>query len=115
MAIKHRLSDKSRAEIRALRQQGHTNKALAIQFGVSEQTIIRICRPDLYEKNLESNKRYQNKNSKQIYQACKANSKTYKLELHKINDADIINYLDSRDNVQGYLRSMIVNDIEKKY
>ena len=111
---KRKLSDKERSSIRELRQQGLTNRALAEQFGVSVQTIIRTCRPDLYKKNLESNKQYHANNAQQIYRTRKANAKTYKLELHKTRDARIVEHLDNQGNVQGYIRSLILNDLGKE-
>jgi len=107
-----RISEEDREAIRELRDLGITNKALAEQFGVSVQTVIRICRPDLYQKNLISNKEYQAKNAQRIYKTRKANAKTYKLELHKINDADIIEHLDNQKSVQGYIRSLISSDLK---
>lgn len=109
-----KLSDEERRSIRELREQGRTNKSLAEQFGVSVQTIIRTCRPELYKKNLESNRKYQAKNTQQIYQTRKANAKTYKLELHKSKDAQIIEHLDRQESVQGYIRSLISSDLKSK-
>lgn len=111
---KRKLTDADRQAIREMREGGFTNKALAEQFGVSEQTIIRICRPELYEKNLESNKQHYAKNAQQIYQTRKANAKSYKLQFHKENDAEIISHLEKKDNVQGYIRSLILNDIKEE-
>lgn len=39
-------------------------------------------------------------------------SKQYHLELHKGNDADIIKRLDSVDNKQGYIKTLIRRDIQ---
>lgn len=39
-------------------------------------------------------------------------SKQYHLELHKENDADIINRLDNTENKQGYIKSLIRRDIQ---
>lgn len=111
---KRKLSDEERRSIRELREQGLTNRALAEQFGVSIQTIIRTCRPDLYKKNLESNKKYHAKNTQQIYQTRKANAKTYKLVFHKTKDAQIIEHLDGQESVQGYIRSLISSDLNSK-
>lgn len=50
-------------------------------------------------KKREKDKAYQKKKIKQI-----------KLSLNKDTDADIIEILDSKDNVQGYLKEMIRKD-----
>lgn len=40
----------------------------------------------------------------------KVNVKQVKLSLNKKTDADVIAILDSKDNVQGYIKSLIRND-----
>lgn len=39
-------------------------------------------------------------------------SRQYHLELHKVNDADIICKLDTVDNKQGYIKTLIRRDIQ---
>lgn len=39
-------------------------------------------------------------------------SRQYHLELHKENDADIINKLETVDNKQGYIKTLIRRDIQ---
>ena len=39
-------------------------------------------------------------------------SKQYHLELHKENDADIIRKLETVDNKQGYIKTLIRRDIQ---
>lgn len=39
-------------------------------------------------------------------------SHQYHLELHKANDADIIRKLDTVDNKQGYIKTLIRRDIQ---
>lgn len=40
-------------------------------------------------------------------------SRQYHLELHKENDADIINKLETVDNKQGYIKTLIRYDIKR--
>lgn len=40
-------------------------------------------------------------------------SRQYHLELHKVNDADIIRKLDTVDNKQGYIKTLIRRDIQE--
>lgn len=40
-------------------------------------------------------------------------SKQYHLELHKENDADIIRKLETVDNKQGYIKTLIRYDIKR--
>lgn len=42
----------------------------------------------------------------------KNNIKQIKMNLNKKTDADIINHLDQKDNVQGYIKELIRKDIE---
>lgn len=44
----------------------------------------------------------------------KANVKQVKLSLNKKTDADVIAILDSKDNVQGYIKELIRSDNAKK-
>ena len=44
----------------------------------------------------------------------KANVKQVKLSLNKKTDADVIAILESKDNVQGYIRELIRSDNSKK-
>lgn len=39
-------------------------------------------------------------------------SRQYHLELHKENDTDIINKLETVDNKQGYIKTLIRRDIQ---
>lgn len=41
----------------------------------------------------------------------KANTKQYNLILHKVNDEDIIAWLESKDNKQGYIKELIRKDM----
>lgn len=43
----------------------------------------------------------------------KANVKQVKLSLNKKTDADVIAILESKDNVQGYIKNLIRNDNSK--
>lgn len=37
----------------------------------------------------------------------------FRLNLNRNTDTDLIAYLESKDNVQGYLKELIKNDMEK--
>lgn len=41
-------------------------------------------------------------------------SRQYHLELHKVNDADIISKLDTVGNKQGFIKSLIRDDIKRE-
>lgn len=43
----------------------------------------------------------------------KRSSRQYHLELHKVNDADIIRKLGTVDNKQGYIKALIRRDIQE--
>lgn len=42
----------------------------------------------------------------------KRTSRQYHLELHKVNDADIIRKLETVDNKQGFIKALIRRDIQ---
>lgn len=44
----------------------------------------------------------------------KENTKAVKLKLNKRTDADILEYLETLDNVQGYIKELIRNDIGRE-
>lgn len=43
----------------------------------------------------------------------KANTKQYNLILHKVNDEDIITWLEAQENKQGYIKALIREDIKR--
>ena len=43
-----------------------------------------------------------------------ANTKQIHLKLNKKTDADIIEHLDKQENAQGYIKTVIRKDMEKK-
>lgn len=55
-----------------------------------------------YRNKLEYNKEFTKQKCRQIT-----------LMLHKVNDADIIEYLDSLPNKNGYLKNLIRKDMKK--
>ena len=57
---------------------------------------------------------YKNKDKRRSYQSkwCKDNTKGIYLKLTKTTDADIIRWLDSMPNKQGYIKLLIRADIK---
>lgn len=43
-----------------------------------------------------------------------ANTIQFKIKLNKATDADIIEHLKSKDNKQGYIKELILQDMKKK-
>ena len=113
MAGSQKLSDAERKEIRRLNEEeGISYAALAVRFDVSYPTISRICNPDKYEeqkkRNIESNR----KNMKKILRQRKESQRVFSITLTRSKDSDMINHLDSKDNVSGYLKSLIRKDMD---
>lgn len=48
------------------------------------------------------------------YKYDKDNTKQYRLKLNITHDQDIIKHLDSMDNKQGYIKSLIRQDMQHK-
>lgn len=55
------------------------------------------------EAQLRANAKYDKTNTKGLY-----------IKLNLNNDSDIINYLDGKENVQGYIKSLIREDMENR-
>lgn len=109
---KRKLSDDDREEIRKLAEEGFSYKKLASQYNVSIATIMRTCRPDIYEAHLEASKQYSAKNSQRLYQTRKAATRRYPLTFRINDDAAIIAHLDQQDNVQAYIRSLVEKELK---
>ena len=108
-----KLTNEDKALIRQLWEQGHSYVDLAERFGVATATIMRTCRPEKYQKHMESVKSYNEKNGKQIYKTRKSTAKKYSLSFHMVNDAKIIEQLDKQENIKRYIRSLVEQDIDK--
>lgn len=115
MARASKLTAEQKAEIIRLNQEEKAPYgALAVRFGVSTATIMRICRPDYYERQKESNRKYQAQNQAQIAEQKKLQTKGYYLSFHVENDSEVISYLDNLDNTQDYVRQKVLEDIDKQ-
>ena len=93
-------------------EDGCPKQKLAEMYGVSYNTIRRICDPALYEEQKLANKEYKIKNKAKIRETDKNNFYRPALKFHKINDRAIIAKLESQDNLNDYIRSLIMKDIE---
>ena len=112
MAGKQKLTDEQKAQIRELREkEGIPFAALAARFGVSQNTIIRVCKPTVYEKTLASNRRSNANNASSIYQNEKISRRRFVLAFSHRNDPHVIKHLEKQDNVQDYVRQLIINDM----
>lgn len=97
-------------------QMHHTNgypkKKLAELYDVSYNTIRRICDPKLYEKQKLKNKEYKAQNKAKIRETEKNNYYTPKIKFHKTNDKAVIAKLQEQENLNDYIRNLIIKDIE---
>lgn len=114
MVRQQRFTEAEKAEIRSDHAAGMPYAALAAKHGVSSATIMRVCRPDVYEKQLAANRKYQADNVKKINEARKTTYKNYRLSFHTENDAPVIEHLDKQDNVTDYVRQLVASDIGDK-
>ena len=44
----------------------------------------------------------------------KNNYKAFRIDLHKVDDADIIEYLATKDSRQGYIKELIRQDMKRQ-
>lgn len=114
MVRQQKFTEEEKEDIRKAHDAGVPYKALAVKHDVSSATIMRICRPEIYEKQLAANRKYQADNIKKINAARKASYKNYRLSFHADNDAAVIDQLDKQDNVTEYVRQLVSNDIDAK-
>ena len=114
MVRQQRFTEEEKAEIRKAHEAGVPYKALATKHGVSSATIMRVCRPEIYKKQLAANRKYQAGNIKKINAARKVTYKNYRLSFHSDNDAAVIDHLDKQENVTEYVRQLVTSDIDGK-
>lgn len=116
MAGRSKLSDAQRSEIVKLHdEEGVPFAELAVRYGVNWRTIARICRPEKYVAEKERNAEYSKRNAQQIWATRKQNEHVYRLVLNKNSeDRDMIEHLDTQENVSGYLRSLVREDMSKE-
>ncbi len=112
MVKKQKLTEEQKAEIRTAHDAGASYPELAARYEVSAATILRVCRPDTYERQKAANRKYQSNNVKKITDARKGVYKNYRLTLHTKKDSAIITRLDSQPNVTGYVRELVSNDMK---
>lgn len=114
MARPTKLTEKDKALIRKLYEQGLPQRALAARFEVSKQTITRICNPEYAERQKEANRKYQAEKGEQIRAQRAETTKNYHLVLHTVNDAPVVEQLNKQENVSGYIRQLVLQDIKSE-
>ena len=114
MVRQQRFTEEEKAEIQKAHEAGVPYKALAVRYGVSAATIMRVCRPDTYERQLAANRKYQSDNIKKINAARKIMYKNYRLSFHSVNDAAVIAHLDKQENVTDCVRQLVISAIDDK-
>jgi len=115
MARAPKLNEQQRSEIYELRHKlGVPYKDLAQQYGVSFQTIQRICEPDVYEKHKQALKKYQQENAQAISEKRTHTIRHFHLLLQKESDAEMIKFLEDQENINKYLRDLIQKDMNSR-
>lgn len=112
MARPVKLTEKDKSLIKKLRDQGLPCTAIAARFDVSAQTIRRICNPDYYERQKESNRKYRAEKSKQIDAQRAESTRRYQIRFHTVNDAPVVEQLNKQENVADYIRNLVLQDIK---
>ena len=95
-------------------RDGYPLKNLAVMYDVSFNTVYRICNPEIYEAQKLKNKEYRLKNKEKIKLTEKNNYYSPKIKFHTINDKEIIEKLKEQDNLNNYIRTLILKDIESE-
>ena len=110
---KKKLSDEDRAEILRLKEEaGYSLAALANRFDVSYQTIYRVCNPEKYKEAKKKHLEYRKRNPLS-YQERKERARRYDFSLSRSVDGEMIAYLDQKENLSDYLKTLIREDMKK--
>lgn len=106
-----KLTPKDKEQIRLLHFEDKVSyRNLARKYGVSTQTIYRTCNQKVYDKALEQNRQYKQKDK---YQKEKAARRFFRLSFSRKNNPDIIEWLEKQDSIQSYIQGLIEDDMAK--
>ena len=112
---KSRFTEKEKAYIRSLHDEsGLSYHTIAAQYGVSTATINRICRPALAAKQAAFNKQVRSKYAAREAEIAKVRNKRFSLTFHRTNDSAVIEQLEKQENINDYVRNLILRDIEEQ-
>ncbi len=111
---KGKLSEKDKKKIRRLSKEGYRPSALAAMFNVSTTTIHRVKNPVYYDNVLESSKEYQRNNATRIRRDLAKKRRNFMLSFSLENDADVIERLEAKANVNDYIRTLVRNDLNNE-
>lgn len=110
MANKPKLTPEQIDSIPRRHANGQTDQQIADEFGVSAMTIFRHRNKDYYEKHKQAAKEYQRSHADDLRSKRKADREVFTLTYHKENDQLIIEKLRSVENIQNYVRQLIIAD-----
>ena len=111
MSGQKRISDEDRAKIKQLNKNGMSFVALAKEYGVTYQTISRICNPEKYKIQLEKNRQYAITNKEAVLNTRKRNQRRFSIVFTKSIDTEIIKHLETKENINDYIRTLILKDM----
>jgi len=110
-----KLTEAEKQEIRELHDKiGVPYRDLAQKYDVHFNTILRICEPDTYAKHLEKARIYQKTNQKEISAQKREKTRRYYVNFKKTEDAAIIQYIESKENINQYFRELVLKDMQQK-
>ncbi len=115
MARPSKLTEEDKQTIRYLHHEvGASYRDLSLRYEVHYNTILRICNADAYAKHLDRSRQYQKENNKTITAQNRSKQRRCYFTLSKKDDAAIIAYIDAQDNLNQYIKELIVNDMKAK-
>ena len=110
-----KLSPEVRKEIRTLYTSGeYSYSQLAAKYNVSINTISRCVNDPTGEKTREENRRYYQENAKEINLRAIAVNKEFRIKLNRNSDAEMIEFLESKENLRQYILGLIKEDMKKQ-
>ena len=109
---KYKLKKEQIEKIPEMKDLGFSDQEIGDKFGVSRATIYRYRSPAAYARHKERAKEYSAEHATAMWHARKTTRMEIRLSFHRENDKKVIAKLESVDNIQDYVRSLILKDIE---
>lgn len=88
-----------------------TYAALAAEYGVHQNTIIRICNPEYHQRTLAGNRKYFADHKKEAIESHESRYRNFHIAFYHGKDDELIAFLEKQKNVTDYVRQCILRDI----
>ena len=112
---KSRLTEEDKIHIRELHEKHKLSyAAIAARYQVAPITINRVCNPKIAEKQAADTKLNRPKYYEKAVTDDKVLYRSFSFKFHRTNDQQVIDQLVRQENKSAYIRSLILQDIERQ-